>query len=308
MQHYGITMSIKTLLSVSQSPKSSTWFFTQFVDDNDISETLTEILSKFALRDLYHEHLGQLAIELSTNCKTASPELRRVILTILLRASSYGNWKAIVSSPELVHESEDPLLDVRFSQELGNLLEVIAQALQEKTSVQIDVADGVLELLNRSLSPSKSKWEILGVAEDSLQRVLEWAASSASVCLDVDVDTLKEKITVKGDRKNPSSLLPTTEDIRLPLEDCISLISPEPEPPSTPKRKSPAETAEMIGLIAVSPPNALLRSPEVKGLTKIYQNNDFRQLRQSSSARQNTSRLPSTHVDVSIPFRLVPLS
>jgi hypothetical protein len=47
----------------------------------------------------------------------------------------------------------------------------------------------------------------------------------------------------------------------------------------------------------------LLRSPAVTGLTKTYTANDFRVLRQTPSARQNTSRLPSTHVDVR--FRLV---
>ena len=69
--------------------------------------------------------------------------------------------------------------------------------------------------------------------------------------------------------------------------------------PSTPTRKSPAQSAEMLGMITVSPPNALLRSPEVKGLTKVYLKNDFRDLRQASAARQNTSRMPSRHVDVS---------
>ena len=54
----------------------------------------------------------------------------------------------------------------------------------------------------------------------------------------------------------------------------------------------------LSSMVTVSPPTALLRSPAVTGLTKTYSANDFRALRQTPSARQNTSRLPSTHVDV----------
>ncbi|KAJ3572264.1 hypothetical protein NP233_g3207 [Leucocoprinus birnbaumii] len=64
--------------------------------------------------------------------------------------------------------------------------------------------------------------------------------------------------------------------------------------PSTPKGGQ--KTPDILGTI-ISPPTALLRSPAATGLTKTYVNNDFRSLRQVPSARLNTSRLPSTHVD-----------
>ncbi|KAF8638616.1 hypothetical protein AX17_002157 [Amanita inopinata Kibby_2008] len=64
-------------------------------------------------------------------------------------------------------------------------------------------------------------------------------------------------------------------------------------PPSTPKG---SKTPDLLGVV-ISPPTALLRSPAATGLTKTYANNDFRQLRQASSSRLNTSRLPSMHVD-----------
>ncbi|KAF9442545.1 hypothetical protein P691DRAFT_789311 [Macrolepiota fuliginosa MF-IS2] len=64
--------------------------------------------------------------------------------------------------------------------------------------------------------------------------------------------------------------------------------------PSTPKGGQ--KTPDILGTI-ISPPTALLRSPAATGLTKTYANNDFRSLRQVPSARLNTSRLPSMHVD-----------
>ena len=63
---------------------------------------------------------------------------------------------------------------------------------------------------------------------------------------------------------------------------------------------TPPHARGVLGMVTVSPPTALLRSPAVTGLTKTYTANDFRALRQTPSARQNTSRLPSTHVDVGI--------
>jgi hypothetical protein len=68
--------------------------------------------------------------------------------------------------------------------------------------------------------------------------------------------------------------------------------------PETPQRAmTPVHARGVLNMVTVSPPTALLRSPAVTGLTRTYTANDFRALRQTPSARQNTSRLPSTHVD-----------
>jgi hypothetical protein len=68
---------------------------------------------------------------------------------------------------------------------------------------------------------------------------------------------------------------------------------------------TPPHARGVLSMVTVSPPTALLRSPAVTGLTKTYNANDFRALRQTTSARQNTSRLPSTHVDVRFFFILL---
>jgi hypothetical protein len=67
---------------------------------------------------------------------------------------------------------------------------------------------------------------------------------------------------------------------------------------------TPPHARGVLGMVTVSPPTALFRSPAVTGLTKTYTANDFRALRQTPSARQNTSRLPSTHVDVRLSISL----
>jgi len=87
--------------------------------------------------------------------------------------------------------------------------------------------------------------------------------------------------------------------LELSFQDLEGLLHPLPSPPSTPKGTS--NTPDILGVI--TSPTGLLRSPAATGLTKTYANNDFRLLRQAPSARLNTSRLPSMHVDVGIPGR-----
>jgi len=79
------------------------------------------------------------------------------------------------------------------------------------------------------------------------------------------------------------------------VHDIIHQAADAAPPPGTPPPKPQAQDA-VIGMANISP-STILRSPLVTGLTKTYLKNDFRQLRQSNQARQNTSRLPSMHVD-----------
>jgi len=82
------------------------------------------------------------------------------------------------------------------------------------------------------------------------------------------------------------------------IHDIIHQVSDAQPPPGTPPLKPQAQDA-VIGMANISP-STILRSPLVTGLTKTYLKNDFRQLRQGNQTRQNTSRLPSMHVDVSL--------
>lgn len=82
----------------------------------------------------------------------------------------------------------------------------------------------------------------------------------------------------------------TLGQVKEALNDRVTKI------PSTPIRKPGSHPA--LGLVTVSPP--VTRSPLLgTSLTKTYTRDEFRQLRNTPSSRQNTSRPPSTHVDVS---------
>ena len=137
-----------------------------------------------------------------------------------------------------------------------------------------------------------------GLRENSMSTMTQWLSKSLSLEKKTKLEALILRWTVAGAPRPIPKLIPSDYQIDFSLQKWEELLSPLVLVPTTPKRRSPAQTAEMVGMITVSPPNALLRSPEVQGLTKVYANNDFRQLRQLSSRRQNTSRLPSMHVDV----------
>ncbi|KAI0775889.1 hypothetical protein BD413DRAFT_470056 [Trametes elegans] len=95
---------------------------------------------------------------------------------------------------------------------------------------------------------------------------------------------------------SPHTMTALPETVELSVHDIEELLRQSIPVPSTPPRRPLNQ--DVLGLVTVSPPS-LLRSPAVTGLTKTYLNNDFRQLRQTS-ARANTSRLPSMHVDVGV--------
>ncbi|KIY73864.1 hypothetical protein CYLTODRAFT_152907 [Cylindrobasidium torrendii FP15055 ss-10] len=99
------------------------------------------------------------------------------------------------------------------------------------------------------------------------------------------------------------SLLPPLVNLDAPAQVTLSSIEDlfnashksVPPTPSTPKGKGTV-TPDVLGVV-MSPPTALFHSPMSSTLTKTYANNEFRDTRQQAT-RQNTSRLPSMHVDV----------
>jgi hypothetical protein len=106
-------------------------------------------------------------------------------------------------------------------------------------------------------------------------------------------------------RLHPTLTTPPTTAMTSTATNATATATATTQGPGTPsgagrqhRATTPPHARGVLSMVTVSPPTALLRSPAVTGLTKTYTANDFRALRQTPSARQNTSRLPSTHVDV----------
>lgn len=233
---------------------------------------------------------------------TLEKRMRSLSLGILCRSARCHRFCVLEPMLKILHESDETLLDEEIAQEFGESLEEIGRIVggEDEESLH-DYAETIFHILEEvtPLDDSKSILALRGATESSLNNIMAWATRSLRIDQSTKMEAMKLRWTVSGEPRPTPELIKASYLPEMPLDEWEDLLKPPAPVPSTPTRRSPAQSAEMVGLITISPPNALLRSPEVKGLTKTYQNNDFRQLRQTSASRQNTSRLPSMHVDVS---------
>jgi hypothetical protein len=209
----------------------------------------------------------------------------------------------------------------RLSAELGDALLVFAQLTSSSSSFPLrdmaTEAPAVLSLLEWLVEQSHAGLPQLATLHgistdtfaqlcDALARALPAARRAALEHVRMHLQTAPEEDAVlRGLETFP---LPMA-DVRIALGELLlpqppTTVQDAPGTPTTAERQrahrpvTPPHARGVLDMVTVSPPTALLRSPAVTGLTKTYTANDFRALRQTPSARQNTSRLPSTHVDV----------
>lgn len=295
-----VANSTSALVALLQcSSNDPRWAIDTLLQDENAT-ILRSALSMLLEMDVFFESAGILAVELSSLSKMVDRQLRTAILSVLFRAVRCGQFAVFPALLKLFDESEDPLFDENTAQEFGEALERIAAALQDGESLPSDLPQSVFGVLEKvtPLNRSSGIFVMRGFTNDSSNELMRWLFRELPPAQCTRLEAMKVRWTVEGSPRSRPPFISVDYALDLSLDNWERLLSPPGRAPSTPKRRSPAHTAEMLGMITVSPPNALLRSPEVRGLTKTYSNNDFRELRQQSSARQNTSRLPSRHVDV----------
>ena len=297
---------------------------------------LSDIADTEIFYESIEELLEAIAEAIVTKMVVVDREFRMLLMTILLREVRAGKFVAFKYVLHLVSggEGEEGLVfDEHSSREFGEAIEVAISKRDGEDSGAGAVDEYVKSIyrLLEKLTPSdksggdSSVLVIRGLTETGLGELVNWLEEKLPKEKG-RIEELKLRWIVDSGDEKPREVLeiiPTTFNFKASLDDWVERISRPSlhhrqqsqqqsqqqqhhasssysssvlQPPSTP----PSQNAELLGMmITVSPPNALLRSPEVKGLTKTYSNNDFRQLRQQSSTRQNTSRMPSRHVDVS---------
>lgn len=299
--HWKITSSLRVLACLVRKDSSSCKQTSDVLLNHDENRSiLLSALREFLDRRIRYECLDELIIALSSY-PNINIEIRSAMISTLLRSTQCDRYEAFLSLPPLFSSSDQFHFDEEGALAFGDALHHIAGLLQAKRDLPASLAEAIYQVLDK-LTPLDNSANVLvirGLDDDAMKDLLRWMSE---VLPDHDrsrLEEMKARWTMAGQPRNAPTSIPTDYQPEASLDDWEKLLSPPIQVPSTPKRRSPAQSAEMLGMITVSPPNALLRSPEVKGLTKTYANNDFRQLRQLSASRQNTSRLPSTHVDVS---------
>ncbi|KZT05628.1 uncharacterized protein LAESUDRAFT_655713 [Laetiporus sulphureus 93-53] len=294
-----VSMSMRFLLDVvsgaSTTSKVCRGCLTSMQDASSILSSC--LLSIYAQR-VTAPALTELMQVLAREAPSMDDDLHSAVLLMLVQSAQNPE----LDSASLVHLLEQCIAiypatsnaegpDETLQQELGIL---IASLNGEDHTLDTAIAEQCVFLLERLTTTSST---LRGLTRaffmtfcDRLRDTLgtEWHDRIASI---------SEHITIAEDTSRASPVIPLSETVELSMHDVEELLRHSIPPPSTPPRK--ALNQDVLGLVTVSPP-AIIRSPATTGLTKTYNNNDFRQLRQTPSARQNTSRLPSMHVDVGV--------
>ena len=220
----------------------------------------------------------------------------------------------------------------RLSTEMGDVLLLLASVTPSSSSSSSNSAaspslsspDAILSLLEWLVEQSHAGLPQLatlrGISTDTFAHLCDVLARTLPAARRTALEHVRMHLHTVPEEDAPQRGLHT---LPLPMADVQIAVAELLRPPSTPpphpphapgspsagatgvgtrhhpqRPTTPPHARGVLGMVTVSPPTALLRSPAVTGLTKTYTANDFRVLRQTPSARQNTSRLPSTHVDV----------
>lgn len=231
------------------------------------------------------------------------PDLKFATALVLLRSLQHVNVSftlfqvSFKPSLRLLKEIPAQFLDAdRVEREMGATFSAISESEATLAGFDKESAEAILSALE--WLPERDLMNVTGVGTDPFVKLCTSMMSILSPGPTDDLDAVRSRL-IAADQASIAAPSQLSERIELSLQALERLLQPPIPTPSTPKLQSPGGQ-DVLGLVTLSPPTALLRSPSTTGLTKTYLNNDFRQLRQQPSARQNTSRLPSMHVDVGI--------
>ena len=218
----------------------------------------------------------------------------------------------------------------RLSTEMGDALLVLASSVIPSSNSaappSLPYPDSILSLLEWLVEQSHAGLPQLatlrGISTDTFAHLCDALARALPVARRTTLEQVRMHLHTVPEEDAPQRGLHT---LPLPMADVRIAVTELLRPPLAPpplsphasglpsagaagvgtrhhaqRPTTPPHARDVLGMVTVSPPTALFRSPAVTGLTKTYTANDFRALRQTPSARQNTSRLPSTHVDVRV--------
>lgn len=283
------------------SSSASTWCITSIKAVPEVAQILGRCFLFLLDGHMRSPHQTQIATFFATNSTAIDPDLLFAVALILLRSIqcqdvSFAIFKAAFRPAlRLLKELPAGSIDLdRLQREISATFLAISESESALAGFDEESAEAILSALK--WLPDRDLVNVTSLGTDPFVKLGTAMLSSLSPG-HTDLEAVRSKFKMSDDSVIETACqLP--ERIELSVQALEQLLQPPIPEPSTPKRKSPSQ--DVLGLVTLSPPTALLRSPSTTGLTKTYFNNDFRQLRQQPSARQNTSRLPSTHVDVGI--------
>lgn len=273
--YYQVNQSVQCMYALAV--RCPQWFVNVLTSNQDMARTLTSCLLSIVNGRYVSRHIIQITEWLGSQGINEDKELLFSVVLCWFHIAQYDPKVISWSHIQLLNSLSGITLDARRLQEQIGL----ALAALSRQGDELD-ANGVGLIFSWLAAQDATYRTLRGITPYELGILYEKTQS----------DTFREKFTVDEDILDITDIIELPDSLILSIDEMKSLLSPETvETPSTPRRNNIPDIMNVI----ISPPSAILRSPAATGLTKTYANNDFRELRQIPSARQNTSRLPSMH-------------
>ncbi|KAH8094936.1 hypothetical protein BXZ70DRAFT_896180 [Cristinia sonorae] len=307
LRKYQVSLSLRFLLDLfrSSSPTAK-WLVRQVTMEDDTVHGLAQCLWSFLEQNVQSYQLSAVVDILSIQ-PTLHPELKYPLSLLLLQCcANFHTPSSKLSSMlricrELIASVPPPDLDAeRLGSDLGTVFRTLEVSPERRDN---DTANELTQLLTwfvtTTLQHKDSTPMLRGITTEGFTDVCDTIQDKLDTITRADLDASRASIILIDEIDPTYRPLVLPETVELTLQKLENLLSPRDiSAPATPPHK--ALNQDVLSLVTISPPTALIRSPTAAttGLTKTYSKNDFRQLRQTPSARQNTSRLPSMHVDV----------
>ncbi|KAH9927088.1 uncharacterized protein BXZ73DRAFT_49012 [Epithele typhae] len=285
---------------------STAWVLDGLTSSEDAHHLLATSLIAILELALTPPHVGEIAEELSSGYEGFDNPMRLAIVLCLWRSlqTSTADPSALercLGTSITIIKTITPSYMNPFivTGEIGRLLLHLAENPVSVDDVTADSLVSLLEWMAGTSNTIPRMAELRTVPSDTFISFRETLNAALPPEFTERLDTVSRRLVfASGDVKPalPSTVLP--DAVALSMHALDGLLRQATPAPTTPPSARRALNQDVFALVTVSPPT-LLRSPAATGLTKTYLNNDFRQLRQAS-ARANTSRLPSMHVDVGV--------
>lgn len=305
---YKVNLCLQFVASlVDTSSKHSCMCTTTICATLDAGRSLTETITSMLSARLHSTFLLQITRTLASSAQLTDSTYKLAIALTLIRGISVAELGVGIGETfDIVRTLLSTISEAEFTLdrllwEFGHCLSSIAGSGNSFDSLDVQsVVRALYWLCDKLPGPS----DLPGLSWDKWDKLCEVFQNGVLPDMYPALKAIKGKLTPLPDSSIPTTLVPDARmrPLAMSIQALGEVLRPPAPVPSTPTRKirslPPGRDRDVLGLVALSPPTALLRSPAISGLSKTYTRNDFRELRQTPSARQNTSRMPSLHVDV----------
>ena len=291
--HHQVTLSLHLIVDlIVPSSSSSTWCLTAISTIPDLVRMLKIGLTALLDGRCMSLHLRRLILILATSSRSFEPDVRFMILLLTLRVVQTDP-----ALPNILDTTVEILRDLPMESvqsevlrfELGQTFSAYAQL---EHGLANDTSEILLSIFEWLAEHENKKFLALpAITSAAFTKLCEVMQNNLLTDRADTLSTIRSKFTIDEDEYFTPAPIELVQTLDLSIRNIEDLLLNNLPTPSTPKGN---KTPDILGVV-ISPPTAILRSPATTGLTKTYTNNDFRQLRQIPSAKQNMSRLPSMH-------------